>query len=58
MLWNAEGVAGMNGVMAVSGGGTLPGGYPVQPTTHLATHPMPDQTSSIAPQFAGNSYVY
>ena len=54
---NDEGVAGVNGVVAPSSGGTLTAGYPVQPTTHLATHPMPEHTSNIAPQFAGNLFV-
>jgi len=51
ILLDGEGVAGVNGVMAPSSGATLTAGYP---TTHLATHPLPEHTSSIAPQFAGN----
>jgi len=51
-----EGVAGMNGVVAPSSGGTLNAGYSVQPTTHLTTHPLPEHTTNIAPQFAGHFY--
>ena len=54
ILCNGVGVAGVNGVVAPSSGGTLTAGYPVQPTTHLATHQLPEHTSSIAPQFAGD----
>ena len=57
MLWNVEGVAGVNGIAAPSSGGSLTAGYPVQPTTHLATHPMNDHAPNIAPQFAGNFYI-
>jgi len=61
LLFDVEGtLAGVNGVMAPSSGGgpaTLTAGYPVQPTTHLATHALPpaEHTSTIAPQFAGLS---
>ena len=55
--WNCEGVAGVNGVMAATSGGSLTGGYPVQQTTHLATHPLPEHTSNMAPQFAGNLFI-
>jgi len=51
----------MNGVMAPSSGGvpaTLTAGYPVQPTSHLATHSLPpEHTSTIAPQFAGIQFI-
>jgi len=57
LLLYGEGVAGVNGVVAPSSGGTLTAGYPVQPTNHLATHPMPEHTSALAPQFAGNFYI-
>jgi len=45
----------MNGVVAPSSCGTLTAGYP---TTHIATHPLPEHTSTIPPQFAAGLYTF